>query len=417
METVGTIKKREKFYRNHPANKPISGYSPFSTIAYDSLMKIFSYLNLTDLIHGDNRLCYTCWRWFRILKNINQLVLLWPIENGTFDGYFRTSKILKLTKFPPTLKTVSSLNWTFTNSHREWNGKTTTVHENRLFELFSESYSVGIWKNMPLPEWEQIWKYRRYAEAKINPVSTMELVLSRGNKAFSYVLNMIRENAPEECQKLKFDGKVLDGVAWGYQSGRTTPKFVDWFVHQPFCTVTPCGLGKLVEANFPLEKLKKYAELSIDMDWNEYEYKNQKLKSLEEGRKLAYYEIYRAYQWRLYITEQNHGSIKTDPFPLPYDSETVRGFCYFYRRCPLEKIKDAFQIAQNSLSYRPYTRAVWEFLNFIETILEHCSDIHPIEELHSWDWHVTKRPFQKFNRIEEDRKARIYWEKHLTTED
>lgn len=415
METEGSIKKRNKFYGKHPASKSIPGYSPFSVVAYDVLMKIFGYLSLSELLHGNTHPYYTCWRWFRILKNINQLILLWPIEKGSFEGFHRTSSFLKLTKFPPSQKTVTSLNWTYTQTEKTWTGKKNVTVEDRLFSLFVESYSPKIWQNMPLPTWEQTKKCGRCFEGtKANPVCGLEAALVRGNKAFSHVLNLMKENEPEKYRQLKFDGHILDRLAWGYDSYRSiSVKFVDWFIHQPFCTVTPYGLGRLVEAKFPLEKIREYAELPIQTNWNEYDHKDQKLESLEEGRKLAYYEIYRAYQWRLYITEQNYGSINHDPVPLPYNSETVRGFCYFYRKCPLNKVRDVLQISQNGLISRPYSRAVWEFLNFIETILQHCSDVHPIEELHSWDWHITERPFRKFNRAEEDRKARLYWEKHF----
>lgn len=407
METEDQVVSWEEYYATHPAITPLPGVSFFETLAYDLLQKIFYYLGTNELTHGYKNQYRTCKRWFRVLGNINELIKIWPITPD-FNGYNRTSQFLRLTKFIPSPETVSKLNWKYTEGH----GSKLVIHDN-LFPLFRECYSPDLWKHLPMPTWKHVKNWENPLEGITALKLSLSGILSRGHYAFSYILNLIKKNNPSSLRGLKFNGDILQYLSWCYQSaGRyeeKTLKFMDWFVQQSFCTITPWGLERLVGAKVPLEHIKKYAELKIEYDWDSYEHE---LKPLKGGKAEIYYEIFRGYHWRLSITEQHEGSIYHNPAPLPRNSDTVQGFLYFYRKCPLEKIRGVLQMFQNALTSREYNVHIRDFLYYIEDLLRSCSDVHPLYELYSWDWHQTKGPFQKQNRQEEDKKARIEWEKN-----
>ena len=314
----------------HLAEIPVLGISPFTFLPKDLLLKIFSYLPEYVIQRDHTCLALVCWRWFRILANINEFIKIYPFVKGSYDSPYRVRDFLKATAYIPTEETVKLIDLTWLE--RKSRG-------NDLMFLFLSTYLPKRWKYLPLPSWSDVVEYLRGQNFGI--LSLMGDSLDRCGEAFLHLHGLLKANEilAEKYQYLKFPASILLGLGWAYQSKRITIEFIDWFIHQSFCQLSPRGLVVLVEKEIPFEYIQRYVELPITIDWNPHSSEEYLFTSEERVKSETYKQVFLAYKSRLTVTEQNGDDLK----PLPLDSDMMKGFCYFSKRVNAKIVKNALR--------------------------------------------------------------------------
>lgn len=323
------------------------------------------------------------------MLDINVAVGVWRPAPG-FNGYMDTHYLLKFTKFIPTPETVKKLVWTHSGN-------------DRLMDLFLECYHPVLWRNMPPPTWEQVMA----STSKLSYRQLLQRSLFRGHHAFSYIWNMIKINDPAGIRSLKLDADVLETVAILHP--RECPrKFAEWLVHHPCCEVTAHGLARLVSHGYPLNLIKRYAQLpKIVRNWDEFERSlKPEYASRQEALEDINFELWKAYSFRL-ISEMGAdrsidylvASGKGYTF-LPWTNEAVKGYVYFYKQCPLRKIQETLLGVQGMMrghyksSIPEHQKQAHKYIAYFEEILAHCHKTHPIWKLYSYTWYLS--PEQRY---------------------
>lgn len=396
------------------------------SIDEDLLKLIFGYLHPANMVvFGRNGyydksllIANTCKRWFRILMNINNHRNIWDTWNVEIVTSWRIS-LLKSTRYPPTQITMNKI----------------CITKDDYINAFLQCYKPDIWKNISLPTWNDLYQYKN-KNGKLELNYFFEICIDSKNSpvALLHVIDLCKKNDPELLYEYSlrdsYDGEYgvpnynlvrnpnigEPGFKMGakyfyyltnlYEFGKVNADFIDSVIQ--YFDVTPEGLSSLNNNNnnyfntpFPLELLKKYAEIPMIYRWNDHKYKAYKFSSEKEAKKEAYYRIWHRYELYLMIkVQENH--INGEPFVLlPITNEYIRGFLYFYRLLKTDRIKDIFKWIQNSVSQHKYDSHVREYLFHFENILKSCEDVHPLNTLEMWDWDWHQSP-NNFIRVKDE---------------
>lgn len=394
------------------------------------LRHLFSFLRY-EILLDYGRIGLVCKRWFRIVCNINQMILIWP-PTRDFEGFHLTSLFLERTRFIPNAETAPHLVFEYLcqkseNPYAYYSSKTITVVEDRLVETFVKHFTVSRWQNLPRPIWQQIKKYlddinvpyerddygysyRRRDPKEIRGEQWSDLLRSSlwaGDHAFTYLWNMMETYEKDVSFYIHFRGDILDRIARGFRNNHITIEFIDWFTARFTRSVTPFGLYTLVEAGVPFENIQKYAELPIKYDWNGWDCTDDTIYDYVPTR--VYATLWNAYSYQVFIRAHD-SSLAVDPqkfVTFPDDHDLMKGLTYFYRRAPAKVAKDAFCVAQNGTrwwtrqdlqdSNCSITRKTLEYLAWVDQFLTQNADVHPLHTIEVYNWYRTTKPYIKIS--------------------
>lgn len=392
------------------------------------LRRLFSFLQY-EILLDYGRIGRVCKRWFRIVCNINQLVLIWP-PTRDFEGFYLTSQFLSRTRFIPTEETANLLVFDYLCQKSEspyayYSSKTITIVEDRLVEMFTEHFTVPRWQNLPRPTWHQVKQnldkiyipYERdyYGYSRPDPKKTrgeqwsvlLRSSLRAGDHAFTYLWNMMETYEKDASFYIHFSGDILECMSHRFRDHHITTQFIDWFVTRFTRSVTPHGLYTLVEAGVPFENIQKYAELPIKYDWNGWDCTDDTIYDDVPTR--VYSTLWNAYSYQVFIRAHD-SPLAVDPqkfVTFPENHDLMKGLTYFYRRAPAKAAKDAFCVAQNGTrwwirqdlqdSNCSITRKTLEYLAWVDQFLTQNADVHPLHTIEVYNWYRTTKPYIKID--------------------
>ena len=369
-------KNRQKKKQTQKRRRERARTNVIDTIPTDVLLYIFSFL---PCIYGryyhssddriNERFRETCMRWFRIFTDINLLVRIWPVrslDSNIFGNqpHMITETYLNKTLVAPTTGTINQLVFTYPKTGGD---------VSNYGRLFLNTFRPNIWKNMRLPIWEEI-----------DHLDHVEF-LSRGETAFRHLMSIAPELNVDEY-------RGITELARAYDRKMVSVEFVDWCMDQSWLCKYPKGIVLLLNSEFPLDYIEKYANIPMQFDFNDYPYsrkvkiKNPRQRTVEK----ICNELICAFRFSLF----NHTSSRRDP---KYLQDALQRF---YRLAPLGVIRNWFC---------DYLRVFTDNnKNPEECILYHIAiknqGIHPLSGINvpTWFW-KDHQEFREFTKKEEKR--------------